>query len=109
MVVNKAYTITMGNKTWAVDCPKVEHTGDATINANVYNDFGTITTLTITKGNEKPNVVNTYIIRFTAGANCSVTFSGWELAWIGGNAPTFKEGNIYEITIIDNFAAYINS
>lgn len=108
--MNKAYTVTMGGTTWALDCPKVPHSKDATIEPNVYNDFGTIAgTRTITKGTEKPNVVNIYIIRFTAGAGCAVTLNGWSLKWAGGNAPTFTEGKTYEITIIDNLAMYVEA
>lgn len=110
MAVDKAYTLTMGGKTWALDCPKEVHIGSATILPNVYNTFGTVAgEITITKGEEKPNVVNNYIIRFTAGVGCAIVFSGWELAWAGGSAPAFEEGIIYEISIIDNLAFYINS
>ena len=110
MGVDKAYTLTMGGKTWALDCPKVEHTGDATIEPNVYNIFGTITgEIAITKGEEKPNVVNIYIIRFDAGANCAITFNGCSLKWVGGNAPTFTVGKTYEITIIDNLTIYVEA
>lgn len=108
--MNKAYTLTMGGQTWALDCPKVTHNTDATIEPNVYNDFGTIAgTRTITKETDKPNVVNIYIIRFDAGAGCTVTLNGWSLKWVGGNAPTFTEGKTYEITIIDNLAMYVEA
>lgn len=110
MALDKAYTLTMGGKTWAVDCPKEYHTGSATILPNVYNTFGIVSgEITISKGKEKPNVVNNYIIRFTAGAGCAVIFSGWELAWVGRSAPAFEEGIIYEISIIDNLAICTNS
>jgi hypothetical protein len=110
MALDKAYTLTIGGKTWAVDCPKEEHIGSATILPNVYNTFGTVAgEITITKGGEKPNVVNNYIIRFIAGADCAIVFSGWELAWVGGSAPAFKAGIIYEISIIDNLAICTNS
>lgn len=108
--MNKAYTLTMGGQTWALDCPKVPHTTDATIEPNVYNDFGTIAgARTITKGTDKPNVVNIYIIRFDAGVGCAVTLNGWSLKWVSGNAPTFTEGKTYEITIIDNLAMYVEA
>lgn len=110
MAVDKAYTLTMGGKIWALDCPKEEHIGSATILPNVYNVFGMIEgEITITKGEEKPNVVNIYLIRFTAGANCAVILQGWELAWIDGNAPIIEDGKIYEISIIDNLAMCVNS
>lgn len=105
--MNKAYTLTITGQTFALDCPKIEHTGDATIEPNTYNKWGEVGTLTISKGAEKPNVINIYIIRFDAGAGCSVTFNGWTLKWVGGNAPTLTEGNTYEITIIDNLAMFV--
>lgn len=108
MAIDKASTLTMAGKTWALDCPKVTHSADATIEPNIYNDFGTIAgTRTITKGEDKPIVVNIYIIRFDAGADCAITFNGWSLKWVGGNAPTLTEGKTYEITIIDNLAMFV--
>lgn len=107
--MNKAYTLTMAGQTFALDCPKVEPAGNATIAPNTYNKWGEVSTLTITKGAEIPNVVNIYIVRFDAGAECAVTFEGWgtELRWIGGNAPALAEGKTYEITIIDNLAMFV--
>lgn len=108
--MDKAYTLTMAGRTWALDCPKVPHSEDATIEPNVYNDFGTINgTRTITKGTNKPDVVNIYIIRFTAGAGCTLVLNGWSCKWVGGNEPTYTEGNVYEITIIDNLAMYVEA
>lgn len=103
-----------GNKGWEIvgggDTKKQEHIGSATILPNVYNVFGTVTgEITITKGQEQSNVLNNYIIRFTAGDECSVVFNGWELVWAGNNVPTFEVDKIYEIQIIDNLAIYINS
>ena len=102
------------NKGWQVvgrgNVQKQEHIGNATILPNIYNVFGTVTgEITITKGQEQSNALNNYIIRFIAGAECSIIFNGWELIWAGNNIPTFEEGKIYEIQIIDNLAIYINS
>jgi hypothetical protein len=105
--MNKAYTLTMAGQTFALDCPKVEQVGDATISPNTYNKWGEVSTLTISKGAEMPSVVNIYIVRFDAGAGCAVTFNGWSLKWVGGNAPTLTEGKTYEITIIDNLAMFV--
>lgn len=102
-----------GGKGWEVVggvSIKQEHIGSATILPNVYNVFETVTgEITITKGQEKSNILNNYIIRFIAGTECSVVFNGWELVWAGNNIPIFEEGKIYEIQIIDNLAIYINS
>lgn len=105
--MEKAYTLTMAGQTFALDCPKVEHSGDATIEPNTYNKWGEVENLIIAKGSEKPNVVNIYIIRFDAGAGCAVTFNRWPLKWVGGNAPALTEGKTYEITIIDNLAMFV--
>ena len=106
--MDKAYTLTMGGKTWALDCPKVEQEGNALIAPNTYNKWGVVNgELIITKGAEIPNVVNIYIVRFDAGAGCAVTFNGWSLKWVGGNAPALAEGKTYEINIIDNIAMFV--
>ena len=108
MALDKAHTLTMGGTTWAVDCPKVPHSADATIEPNVYNDFGTIAgTRIITKGEEKPHVVNIYIIRFIAGAGCKLELDGWSCKWAGSNVPVYTEGKVYEISIIDDLAMYV--
>lgn len=107
--MDKAYTISDGQTTYAVDMPMVEQTGDATIQPNVYNIWGAVTSLTITKGQDKVGIVNNYIARFVAGADCSIQFVGFELQWIGGLAPIWEEGKIYEISIVENFASFINS
>lgn len=110
MAIDKAYTLTMGGKIWALDCPKAEYTGSATIEPNVYNSFGVVNgTLTITKGEEKPNVMNMYVVRFTSGEECALEFVGWDLKWAGGNAPIIATDTTYEITIVDNLATYIQS
>ena len=105
--MNKAYTMTIAGQTFALDCPKIEQTGDATIAPNTYNKWGEVSTLTVTKGAEIPSVVNIYIVRIDAGTGCSVTFNGWSLRWVGGNVPTLTEGKTYEITIIDNLAMFV--
>ena len=77
--------------------------GNATIMPGAINDFGTVAgALTITKGSGDGE----YMIVLTAGANTSVTFSGWELVWNGGVVPTFIEGKVYEISIIGNRATF---
>lgn len=103
----KAYTLTIGEKTFAVDCPKVVHEGSATILPNHYNDFGTVTgEIEINFANEKPYVANNYIIRFVAGENVSIVF-GAALLWHGGSVPTWTSGKTYEISIIEGLALWV--
>jgi hypothetical protein len=111
--IKKAYTLLAGNQIFALDCKKVEYlnpVGSVSIEPNTYYDFGTINNIKIVKGTTKPDVVNMYIIRFIAGEDLSqVVFDGWGLSWVNGMTPSYNAGKIYEITIVDNFASYINS
>jgi hypothetical protein len=108
--MKKAYTLSDGNITFAIDCPKIEHVGDATIEPNTYNVWTTINgAVTITKGQDKEGIMNNYIIRFTAGDECSIILQGWDLIWIEGGEPVIEKGKVYEISISENFATFINS
>jgi hypothetical protein len=53
--------------------------------------------------------MNNYLIRFVAGVDCSIALAGWDLTWIEGGAPVIESGKIYEISISENFATFINS
>lgn len=86
--------------------PIVSQTTNATIAPNVWNVWGEVTTLTITKGNDIDGVVNNYMVRFTALEGAAITFSGFSLSWYGGEAPTWTAGNTYEISIVDNIALW---
>lgn len=98
----------MGGQTWALDCPKEDQEGNATIAPNTYNKWGVVNgELIITKGAEIPSVVNIYIIRFDAGDDCAVKLEGWSCKWVGGNEPALTKGKTYEITIIDNLAMFV--
>lgn len=87
--------------------PIVVQTGNATIAPNVLNVWNTaLSSLTITKGEPASDVVSNYIVRFIAGANMSVVFSGFNLTWYGGDVPTWTSGKTYEISIVDNLALW---
>lgn len=86
--------------------PIVSQTTDAIIAPNVWNVWGGVTTLTITKGTDIDGVVNNYMVRFTALKGAAITFNGFSLSWYGGEAPTWTAGNIYEISIVDNIALW---
>ncbi len=77
-----------------------------TIQPNVMNVWGTITNLNITKGTDIDGIVNNYMVRFTAGDDAAVIFSGEEVKWYGGDVPTWTAGNTYEISIVDNIALW---
>lgn len=85
---------------------KQEVDGDQTISPNTMYVWGSVVALTITKGTDIAGIVNNYMIRFTAGEGCTVTFGGFELDWFGGEAPTWTAGNTYEISIVDNIALW---
>ena len=86
--------------------PIVSQAGDSTIAPNVWNVWGEVTALTITKGAEVSGVVNSYLIRFTASEGCAIAFDGFALNWYGGSVPTWNAGNTYEINIVDNLALW---
>lgn len=115
MAVDKAYTLTMGGKTWALDFPKVDisNKDSNVIEPNTYNDMGMLRSWNeIAKGEDKPNVCNIYMIRCYVNEGITnaptVVFDGWELKWANNAPPKFEAGKTYEITIIDNFAMYIS-
>lgn len=66
-----------------------------------------VTSLTVTKGTDVSDKVNHYFIQFKAGDSCSVTWSGFSLTWYGGNAPTWTSGKMYEVSIINDLALYV--
>lgn len=86
--------------------PVVAQTTDATIAPNVWNVWGEVASLTITKGTDINGVVNNYMVRFTALEGATITFNGFSLSWFGGEAPTWTAGNTYEISIVDNIALW---
>jgi hypothetical protein len=86
--------------------PIVSQAGDATISPNVLNVWGEVTSLNITKGNDIDGITNLYLIRFVAGENLQVSFTGFDLVWHGGSVPTWKAGSTYEINIVDNLALW---
>lgn len=86
--------------------PVVSQTTDATIAPNVWNVWGDVASLTITKGTNIDGVVNNYMVRFAALEGATITFDGFSLSWFGGEAPTWTAGNTYEISIVDNIALW---
>lgn len=86
--------------------PIVSQIGDATISPNVLNVWGEISSLNITKGNDIDGITNLYLIRFVAGENLKVEFTGFDLLWHGGSTPAWKAGSTYEINIVDNLALW---
>lgn len=85
---------------------KQDVSGDQTISPNTMYVWGSVVELTITKGADIAGIVNNYMVRFTAGEGCAITFSGFELDWFGGEEPTWTAGNTYEISIVDNIALW---
>lgn len=86
--------------------PIVSQAGDTTISPNVLNVWGEVTSLNITKGNDIEGITNLYLIRFVAGENLQVSFTGFDLLWYGGSIPTWNAGSTYEINIVDNLALW---
>lgn len=86
--------------------PIVSQEGDATIAPNVWNVWGEVTSLNITKGTDISGIVNNYMVRFTAGEGCVVNFLDFTLQWYGGGVPEWITGNTYEVSIVDDIALW---
>ena len=87
--------------------PIVQQTeSDVFISPNVWNVWGEVGTLNITKGNTIEGILNTYLIRFTATESTSVTFNDFALKWKDGAEPVWGAGLTYEINIVDNLALF---
>ena len=108
--MKKMNTLTIGDNTWAVGCPQINHeSNEATIEPNVWNSFGEVSTLNVTKGDDITGIVNIYMVQFTVVAPESgdpqINFLNFgELQWYGGYTPTWQVGSTYEIGIIDGSA-----
>ena len=90
-----------------VGTPVIEQTASkVTIQPNVMNVWGEVTSLNITKGTEISGTVNNFMIRFKAGEGCVVNFLGFALQWYGGDKPTWTAGNTYEVSIVDDTALW---
>lgn len=80
---------------------------EVTIQPNVMNVWTVpVSNLKVIKGDNIEGIVNNYMIRFTAGEGTVLIFSGEEVKWYGGEAPTWTAGNTYEISIVDNIALW---
>lgn len=107
--MKKAYTLTLEDKTFAVDCPKVEHdSNEVVLQPNTYNVWGVVNgVLTISKETDKPYVANNYSLRLTTGTDFQLVLVDWEVSWVVA-APAFAAGKTYEINIIDNIAMFVS-
>lgn len=86
--------------------PIVNQNGDVTIAPNVWNVWGEVTSLNVTKGTAISGIVNNYMVRFTAGEGCVVNFLDFTLQWYGGGVPEWVAGNTYEVSIVDDVALW---
>ena len=84
--------------------PIVSQSGNATISPNTWNVWNnSLNSLTVTKGSDISGVLNVYNMRFLVGSNFQLSFSGFDsVLWVNGVAPTFVEGHIYEISIVES-------
>ena len=93
-----------------IKLPIVRQSGNATISPNVYNIWDSINNhVTISKGAATDtDYVNEYIIKINNYMSGQIVFTGWNtLKWAKGEQPSFIGSHAYEISIIDNFASYI--
>lgn len=95
-----------------IKLPIVQQTkSDTIIYPNVYNIWDDVNcNITISKGDVTDNkYVNEYIIKINNFTSGKIIFSTtWgTLKWANGDDPSFTANHAYEISIIDNFASYI--
>ena len=93
--------------------PYIEHDGtisDITIMPNTYNVWKNISTDIIISPNipNNTNIVYEYMFRIKYNSNYQITLNFGNLKWaLPNGAPVFINNHIYEISIIDELASYI--
>ena len=82
--------------------------GSHTLAPNTFYLWGTISSsLTVTLGSPAYGVVNEYIFQFTLSGSASLLLPS-SVSWNGGTAPTWESGKTYQISIVNNIAAYLS-
>ena len=63
--------------------------------------------LTLTLGTPMENVANEYHLFLTTGVSAPTITWPSGISWNGGSAPTIAEAKTYEVSILNNIAAFI--
>ena len=90
--------------------PIVEHgTGDTTfaLTPNTLHRWGTVTSLSLTLASGAAGVVNEYMAEFFSGDTATALALPDNISWASDAAITIDANYLYQISILDNVAAFI--
>ena len=63
--------------------------------------------LTITYGNIMENVAKEYVFQFASGSTTATTLIMPPTMWANGNAPVIKPRTVYQISVLNNLATFL--
>lgn len=75
-----------------------------TLSPNVFYQFGEVTSLTLTLGNEISGIYNEYMFQFTCGATPATLGLPDDIKWLNGEAPTIEANKTYQVSIVNKLA-----
>ena len=78
---------------------------NTTISPNTLHKWDEVTELTLALGAETPGIVNEYLIQFTSGSIPTVVTLPEDVKW--ASKLEIKANKIYQISIVNNLAAFI--
>ena len=90
--------------------PIVEHgTGDTTfaLTPNTLHRWGTVTSLSLTLASGAAGIVNEYMAEFFSGDTATALALPDNISWASDAAITIDANYLYQISILDNVAAFI--
>jgi len=81
---------------------RAETTGTVTISPNVFEIFGTVTTMTFVLGSVVySDIENEYHAKFISGGTASVITWPGGISWVNGVTPIILANKVYEFSIVD--------
>lgn len=99
-----------GGDAYAGNYPIVEHgTSDTTfaLTPNTLHRWGTVTSLSLTLASGAAAVVNEYMAEFFSGDTATALALPDNISWASDAAITIDANYLYQISILDNVAAFI--
>lgn len=69
---------------------------------NKYYVFGEVASLTLTLGEDIPQIYNEYMFQFTSGATATTLNLPETVKWVGDN--TIEQNKVYQVSIVNNIA-----
>lgn len=90
--------------------PQINHDNSdpiVTITPNTFHVWDEIGTLDVSLGAETTGVANEYIFQFTSGSEPTSLILPDDIKWANDNTPTISENMIYQISILNGLATYL--